>query len=148
MNKKIMSIDEADNALHDLISTGLSQQADAIDGRMQARLRRARVKAVSAEQEQSWSARFWQAVSVPAVMRMPVAQASVAMLVAVFSISLVLTPAAVPLGNDNAGIGMSDAKFQLNEAQSLSEMDVLMSNEDMEFLENLEIYEWLVAEYG
>lgn len=27
-------------------------------------------------------------------------------------------------------------------------LDVLMSNEDMEFLENLEIYEWLEAEYG
>lgn len=27
-------------------------------------------------------------------------------------------------------------------------MDVLMSSEDMDFLENMDIYEWLVAEYG
>ena len=26
--------------------------------------------------------------------------------------------------------------------------DVLMSNEDIEFLENMDIYEWLAAEYG
>lgn len=147
MNKKTMSINKADAALHDMISAGLSQQADTIDARIQARLRRARVKAVSLEQEQSWLARFWQAISVPAVMRMPIAQASVAMLVAVFSISLVLTPA-VPVGSNAADINISDMKFQPNEAQSLSEMDVLMSNEDMEFLENLEIYEWLAAEYG
>ncbi|CAA6815598.1 MAG: Unknown protein [uncultured Thiotrichaceae bacterium] len=30
----------------------------------------------------------------------------------------------------------------------VSDEDVLMSNEDMEFLENLELYEWLDAEYG
>lgn len=27
-------------------------------------------------------------------------------------------------------------------------MEVLMSTEDMEFLENLEMYEWLAAEYS
>ena len=142
-----MNKNKSDNALHEMISADLSQQADAIDARIQARLRRARVKAVSVDQEQPWLMCFWQAVSVPAVMRMPVAQASVAMLVAVFSISLVLTPA-VPVSDNAMGINISDTKFQPNEAQSLSEMDVLMSNEDMEFLENLEIYEWLAAEYG
>ncbi len=32
--------------------------------------------------------------------------------------------------------------------KTISDEDVLMSNEDMEFLENLELYEWLDAEYG
>lgn len=32
--------------------------------------------------------------------------------------------------------------------KTVNDEDVLMSNEDMEFLENLELYEWLDAEYG
>ena len=140
MNKN--EVDEVDITLHDMISAGLSQQADAVDVRMQARLRRARVKAVSANQEPSWLGRLWQTISVPSLVRAPIAQASVAMLVAVFSISLVFTPF------NSVSETVSGAEIQQNGSQALSEMDVLMSNEDMEFLENLEIYEWLVAEYG
>ncbi len=142
-----MNKNKADTALHDMISAGLAQQAEAIDAKMQSRLRRARIKALSLDQDSAWLVRFWRALSVPTVMRMPVAQASVAALAAVFSISLVLTPAS-PLGNNVPEINISDTKLQQNDSKALSEMDVLMSNEDMEFLENLEIYEWLVAEYG
>lgn len=41
-----------------------------------------------------------------------------------------------------AGLPVMEAEPGVNE------LDVLMSNEDMEFLENLEVYEWLAAEYG
>ena len=41
-----------------------------------------------------------------------------------------------------------DGALSAETEPELNELDVLMSNEDMEFLENLEVYEWLVAEYG
>ncbi|MEZ5535939.1 MAG: hypothetical protein R3F02_09975 [Thiolinea sp.] len=44
---------------------------------------------------------------------------------------------------ETAGIGETG-----NIVDVVDDVDVLMSNEDMEFLENLEIYEWLDAEYG
>ncbi|MEB4591464.1 hypothetical protein VSS37_10775 [Candidatus Thiothrix sp. Deng01] len=50
-------------------------------------------------------------------------------------------PGAAPMLGDRTA-KTSDVELDANV------MDVLMSNEDMDFLENLEIYEWLEAEYG
>lgn len=132
-----------DAELSNSVRISLAKQVDAIDDNMLARLRRARVAAVSSGQQGGLLQRLWNNISMSPVLSAPVAQASVAMLVAVFSISLVLMPP--PLVSKSASSGVD---VQQNGRQALSEMDVLMSNEDMEFLENLEIYEWLVAEYG
>lgn len=132
-----------DAELSNSVRISLAKQVDAIDDNMLARLRRARVAAVSSGQQRGLLQRLWNNISMSPVLSAPVAQASVAMLVAVFSISLVLMPP--PLVSKSASSGVD---VQQNGRQALSEMDVLMSNEDMEFLENLEIYEWLVAEYG
>lgn len=137
-----MNKNKADIELRHMISVGLSQQAGAIDASMQAKLRRARTKAVSnRDVSSSWLMRMWQLFSVPSVMSAPFAQLSVALLVMIFSLSLVLMPSS-PVSEN--GLGMEGQ----NVVPTTGAMDVLMSNEDMEFLENLEIYEWLVAEYG
>lgn len=138
MNKKNL-----EGELYELIGTGLSQQADSIDSQMLGRLRRARVEAVSQQHETAWLPRLWHSISANSLVSAPVAQASVAVLVAVFSISLVLAPQHKTGNSLSSGVDI-----QQNEHRALSEMDVLMSNEDIEFLENLEIYEWLAAEYG
>jgi hypothetical protein len=36
----------------------------------------------------------------------------------------------------------------MDAAPAVNVMEVLMSNEEMDFLENLEMYEWMEAEYG
>ena len=36
----------------------------------------------------------------------------------------------------------------MDAAPEVNVMEVLMSNEEMDFLENLEMYEWMEAEYG
>ncbi|MEZ5453934.1 MAG: hypothetical protein R3E93_14130 [Thiothrix sp.] len=41
-----------------------------------------------------------------------------------------------------------DATETVDAELDISTMEVLMSGEDMDFLENLEMYEWLEAEYG
>lgn len=45
----------------------------------------------------------------------------------------------------DAGLPVAEA---INNASPVSVIDVLMSNEDMDFLKNLEMYEWMDAEYG
>jgi len=141
MNKNKLDVAE----LHELIGDSLTGQADRLGADTLARLRHARLKAVNNTDNQgnTWLSKVAQIFSVQSLMRAPVAQASVAMLVAIFSVSLVMKS---PLPTGSAT--MSGAEIQQNNQRALSEMDVLMSNEDIEFLDNLEIYEWLVAEYG
>lgn len=44
---------------------------------------------------------------------------------------------------------LSDKATETSDTElDVNVMEVLMSNEDMDFLENLEMYEWLEAEYG
>ena len=42
----------------------------------------------------------------------------------------------------------SDNSLVSSEVKPNNSTDVLMSNEDIEFLENMDIYEWLAAEYS
>lgn len=42
----------------------------------------------------------------------------------------------------------SDNSLSNSDVESTNATDVLMSNEDIEFLENMDIYEWLAAEYS
>ncbi|WP_298607034.1 DUF3619 family protein [uncultured Thiothrix sp.] len=43
---------------------------------------------------------------------------------------------------------LSDNSLSNSEVSSKNSADVLMSNEDIEFLDNMDIYEWLAAEYS
>lgn len=64
-----------------------------------------------------------------------------------FAVALAITLAVLfSVAPDINGSGSESFLSELD--AEAGAMDVLMSTEDMEFLENLEMYEWLEAEYG
>ncbi len=133
----------------DLISRGLDSQSEKLDPLIAARLRRARMQAVAASQQiaEPWTVGGWlggvfsarRAVLGGGVM------AGAMALVLTLLLTLLLTQG-IFIPTQETG-SMPDG---LVGESMLNEMDILMFNDDadVEFLENLEVYEWLAAEYG
>ena len=131
-----MNKNKLEAQLLEAINDSLDDQSESLDTSTINRLRQMRMKS------SGWACVRW--LPVHTIISTPVAPAVVAMLVAIFSVSLVLAPGKPMEQSSTAQVD----SLQLGGGGALSEIDILMSNEEMEFLDNLEIYEWLAAEYG
>lgn len=118
------------------VQQGLDEAADGLDMRVQSRLRCMRVQAVEAVEHPSVWRRMRQVNQ--SLFTNPVMQGAAFASVATLAVSLWLMP----------GYQAQNTTVYQENGVEVNEMDVLMSNEDMDFLENLEVYEWLEAEYG
>ncbi len=127
--------------LLDSIKRGLDYSAGNLDGQTRSRLTQIRLQAL--EKNNRLSTVF----HIPSFAHVFAAAAVVTLFVTLWvlpnvkdSLPMQVTPT-VPLSEEMTS-GADATELDMNA------MDVLMSNEEMDFLENLEIYEWLEAEYG
>ena len=131
-----------DEALLERVGKALDSQAEQLDPVVLTRLRRARVAAMNSyrqERPAGWRVSFSRLFG----FSRPVWQGF-----AVAALATVLVSAFVLQGKFvSTGHLAVDSSVQ-GEESVVNVMDMLMSNEDMELLENLELYEWLDAEYG
>lgn len=132
-----------DARLLEMVNRGLSHESETLSVNIQRRLGEARLRAVTAEPDSGWFAGIRQAISEQTILGVTRAQVSALVLIAATGVLFVLP--AQQLGQNELPAGEMTS---FSNESSLNEVDVLMSNEEMEFLENLEIYEWLAAEYG
>lgn len=153
--------------LTDQIQQGLNEAADGLDMCVQSRLRRMRAQAVEAVEHPSAWQRMRRGTNKWLFMN-PVVQGAAFASVTTLAVSLWLMPgyqagdeqiATLPVMMEsvdttnttsikNVTTHAQNATVHQENGMEVNEMDVLMSNEDMDFLENLEVYEWLEAEYG
>ncbi|MFZ1342831.1 hypothetical protein [Thiothrix eikelboomii] len=121
------------------LEQGLNREADELSLAIQARLQQARQQALLELNTQSLAKakRNWLASLMGRVEAKP--SAVLAGLVG----AMVLTVGVQVAMNHWADQSLTNA-----EAMPNNSADVLMSNEDIEFLENMDIYEWLAAEYS
>ena len=128
------------------VRRGLDQSADQLDWQTHAKLTRIRLQALEQQADRpsfginlaSFSHGF--------------ATAAVVTLVKALWLLPETTDKSQPTMPQAIGIPLVDVDGK-NPASHVTEadvgvMEVLMSTEDMEFLENLEMYEWLAAEYS
>lgn len=113
---------KAEVELLDRVRRGLTEQCDKLPDVTLRQLGAARSNALNAPATQQ---RFFKQT----LLGMPFAPLSAALSAEVLGVALLVTQ-----GGDIETV--------------VSDEEVIMSTEDMEFLENLELYEWLDAEYG
>lgn len=123
------------------LEQGLNREAETLSPQIQQRLEQARQKALLVVKQQhptQAQTRFaawlgsWSVLTIKP-------RAVLAGLVGAMVLSLGLQ-----LGFDHS----SDKSLSNSELSTKNSADVLMSNEDIEFLDNMDIYEWLAAEYS
>lgn len=113
---------KAEVELLDKVRWGLTEQCDKLPDTIVTQLGVMRNNALSAPVPQQ---RFFRQT----LLGMPFAPLSAVLSAGVLGVALLVTQ-----GSDTETV--------------VSDEEVIMSTEDMEFLENLELYEWLDAEYG
>ena len=123
------------------IEQGLNREADNLSPQVQTRLHQVRQQAMAEFNTQqlpkaqtgwlAWLAR-WQ----------PVDFKSGAVLAGLVGVTVLAVGMQVTTNHS------SDNSLGSSEAKPNNSTDVLMSNEDIDFLENMDIYEWLAAEYS
>ena len=130
------------------ISRGLARESEQLRPDIQARLQAARERALAAgskapatrpvARDAGWGRWLDNWIG------KPVWQAAALASVAVLAVTVLLSPQGL---GPSAELALDDPFVQ--EAGTVGNVaDVLMSNEEMDFLENLELFEWLAAEYG
>jgi len=132
--------DLTEQAITEAVRQGLDYSVGHLDLHTEARLRRARLQALGHGNRSSVFPLF------PSI-----SSGFAAAMVATLTVTLWSLPIAtnspvmgsLPSTTDQAPFDTS--KQPLAEGNA---MDVLMSSEEMDFLENLDMYEWLAAEYG
>lgn len=124
---------KAEPELLNTVRQGLTEQCDKLPEETLQRLRKVRAGVL---EKTVVSPRFYNQT----ILGVPFAPLSAALSVGVLGVVLLMVPGS-PLQQytvTNAG----------EAADMVDDVDVLMSTEDIEFLEDLEVYEWLDAEYG
>ncbi|MFZ1386260.1 MAG: hypothetical protein WBP46_00935 [Thiolinea sp.] len=123
------------------IEQGLNREADNLSPQVQTRLQQVRQRAMAEFNSQQlpkaqtgWLAWLtkWQ----------PVDFKSGAVLAGLVGVTVLAVGMQVTTNHS------SDNSLSISEAKPNNSTDVLMSNEDIDFLENMDIYEWLAAEYS
>lgn len=123
------------------IEQGLNREADNLSPQVQTRLQQVRQQAMAEFNSQQlpkahkgWFAWLgsWQ----------PVDFKSGAVLAGLVGVTVLAVGMQVTTNHS------SDNSLSSSEAKPNNSTDVLMSNEDIDFLENMDIYEWLAAEYS
>lgn len=123
------------------LEQGLNREAEKLSPQIQARLQQARQQALLElntqylTKSQSGFATWFSYLSIFDSKRGVVLAGLVVAMVLSLGIQVSISPS-------------SDKSLGISEAQPKNSADVLMSNEDIEFLENMDIYEWLAAEYS
>lgn len=132
-----------ENMLLESVKRGLDYSASNLDGQTRARLSRIRLQAL---EQNNRSSTFFH---IPSFAHGFAVAAVVTLFVTLWVLPNVkdsLPTQAEPISSSwEDGVSETDATVT---EMDMNVIDVLMSNEEMDFLENLEIYEWLEAEYG
>ena len=123
-----------EQALVEAVKQGLDSSVDQLDAVMRERLYRARLQALEPRHRLSDFLSGWS-------FSPSFATAAVVTLAAI----LWVLPNATDSLTSEAPVTASNLDHAVPE---VNVMEVLMSNEEMDFLENLEMYEWMEAEYG
>lgn len=131
-----------EQALVEAVKQGLDSSVDQLDAVMRERLHRARLQALEPRHRLSDFLSGWS-------FSPSFATAAVVTLAA----TLWVLPNATDSLTSEAPVTASNLDHAVPEvamdaAPEVNVMEVLMSNEEMDFLENLEMYEWMEAEYG
>lgn len=131
-----------EQALVEAVKQGLDSSVDQLDAVMRERLYRARLQALEPRHRLSDFLSRWS-------FSPGFATAAVVTLAA----TLWVLPNATDSLTSEAPVTASNLDHAVPEvamdaAPEVNVMEVLMSNEEMDFLENLEMYEWMEAEYG
>jgi hypothetical protein len=135
-------INLTEQALVEAVKQGLDRSVSGMDSEIRQRLSQARLQAVDRPDRLSDFIGLMSLSNGFAA----TAVATLAMILWVLPITTdSLTTETVPVASivpehslPEASVGNLDGRV----------MDVLMSNEEMDFLENLDMYEWMEAEYG
>ncbi|UOG91578.1 MAG: hypothetical protein L3K52_15475 [Candidatus Thiothrix sulfatifontis] len=122
------------------VKQGMDQAVMGLDWQTQATLTRLRLQALEREQKRHWAEGF----GLSAFSR----GFAIATAVTLAATLWVLPDTAIPPDSLAAAAGdhFTDAAAETD--ADVNVMEVLMASEDMDLLENLEMYEWLEAEYG
>lgn len=128
----------SERLLASAVRQGMDQAVRDLDWQTQARLTRLRLQALE-QQPRHLSKGF----DFSSFSRGFAAATAVTLAVTLWVLPNIVEP---PPGN----LSLLGDKFAepAETAMDVTAMDVLMSSEDMDFLEDLEMYEWLEAEYG
>ncbi len=123
------------------VKQGMDHAVMALDWQTQARLTRLRLQALELEQKRHWSEGFGLSSLSRGV--------AIATAVTLAATLWVLPDTALPPDSVAAVSGdhFTDAATATTEVD-VNVMEILMASEDMDLLENLDMYEWLEAEYG
>ena len=131
-----------EQALVEAVKQGLDSSVDQLDAVMRERLYRARLQALEPRHRLSDFLSGWS-------FSPSFATAAVVTLTA----TLWVLPNATDSLTSEAPVTASNLdhvvpEVAMDAVPGVNVMEVLMSNEEMDFLENLEMYEWMEAEYG
>lgn len=124
------------------VKQGMDQAVMGLDWRVQAKLTRLRVQALELEQKRHWS----ETLGFSALSR----GFAITIAVTLAATLWVLPDTVAPPDSlaTAAGETFTDSPTETDTDVGVSVMEILMVSEDMELLENLDMYEWLEAEYG
>lgn len=131
-----------EQALVDAVKKGLDSSVDQLDAVTRERLYRARLQALAPRHRLSDFFSDWS-------FSPSFATAAVVTLVASLWVLPNVTDSptsGVPVTTSNLDHALPEAAMDATSEANV--MEILMSNEEMDFLENLEMYEWMDAEYG
>jgi hypothetical protein len=132
-----------EQALVEAVKQGLDSSVDQLDGVVRERLQRARLQAL--EQPRYHLSDFLSGWSLsPGFATAAVVTLAASLWVLPNATDSLTSEAPVMVLNPDDVI----QEVAMDAAPAVNVMEVLMSNEEMDFLENLEIYEWMDAEYG
>ena len=124
------------------VRRGLDQSVSSLDWQTQAKLTKIRL-AVFEQPVSRWS---W-GTSLASLSHGFAAAAMVTLMTGLWLMPEETPTIPVALDLSKANV-LDKPEMSANTGTDVSTMDVLLSNEDIEFLEDLDKYEWLVAQYG
>ncbi|SEA93756.1 hypothetical protein SAMN05660964_02878 [Thiothrix caldifontis] len=121
------------------VRQGMDQAVIGLDWQTQAKLTQLRLQALELEPKRHWSACFNSS---------SLSRGFAVATAVTLAVTLWVLPDVVKLHPDEpvaSGDNFTDAKAV---DEDVNVMEILTASEDMELLENLDMYEWLEAEYG
>jgi hypothetical protein len=130
-----------DAELLDALEQGLNRETECLSTDIQARLQQVRQQALLEFNTQAKTQS--QSGFVNWLVNSPIFRFKQGAVLVGATVAVVLTFGTQVVINHS-----SDKSLSSSDVDTTNTTDVLMSNEDIEFLENMDIYEWLAAEYS
>ncbi|OQX11210.1 MAG: hypothetical protein BWK73_18245 [Thiothrix lacustris] len=136
-----MRHESTEQLLVSAVKQGMEQAVMELDWQTQAKLTRLRLQALELEQQRHWSEGF----GLSAFSRGFAIATAVTLAATLWVLpETVVSPEGLATAAADDPVTNADAETDAN----ANVMEVLTASEDMDLLENLEMYEWLEAEYG